>query len=95
MNDEETILEHFSNPNQVVDDIYGNGGVVVGSWGFLSGGYGGGIEQEQALRLIYINGYLNGMPQETRHPLMKSLNRLLQARHPDVVETELPFINLE
>lgn len=76
----EEIKKHFVNSEKVVSAIYANGGISVGGWGYLSGGYGGGIEQDQALLLIHVDGYISAMQKYAP----KELAKLLQAINEEV-----------
>lgn len=73
----EELNKYFKDPEQTLRDIYDNGGTWVGGWGFLSGGYGGGIEQDQALRLLWVDGFISGIWTENKSrgaKIMKIIN---------------------
>lgn len=73
----ETLREFFKNPEQIVDDIYSNAGFEVCGWGSLSRGYGGGITQEQAIRLLWTGGFIEGIWRENKPigaKIMKAIN---------------------
>ncbi len=94
---EEILTKHFRNPDEIVHDIYRNGGVSVHGYGFISGGYGGGIDIDQAHRLMWVDGYLVGLMKGNENEgkeLLRALNKRLQEQHPDVKDEQLPFINL-
>jgi hypothetical protein len=91
------LQKYFKNPDQVLADIYANGGTRLAGYGFISGGYGGGVDIDQFHRLVWIDGYLAGMGDMNRresHTVAKAINDALIARYPDVNADNCPFINL-
>lgn len=69
-------------PDDLVAAIYSNCGTRVSGWGVLSGGYGGGIEQEQALQLIWFDGFLCGLNEGGQHvkqAIMHAINTIMLA----------------
>jgi hypothetical protein len=92
------IKAYFDNPEQFIVDIYCNGGLDVNGWGYISGGYGGGITQEQGVRLLWQRGFLAGLriaDKKMANELMKALNDGLLEMFPSMKKEDLPFINLE
>lgn len=98
MSDDGIIEKHFFTTDKVVRALYDNGGVRVTGYGFMSGGYGGGIDQEQAHLLMWLDGYLRGLTignAREAHTLMAALNKRLMSTFPDEVNSaNVPFINL-
>lgn len=95
MNWKEQLLSYFKDPETLVDDIYSAGGINPGGYGFISGGYGGGIYIEQYHKLLYIHGYLKGLNDANRtmcDEVMRALNQGIKERHPDVPDDKLPFL---
>lgn len=86
------IGEDWKDTDSFIQNIYENGGVTVTGWGFISSGFGGGVEQDQALSLIYVSGYLDGLAKyspERAKKIVEAINCLLEDM--GVAKEELPF----
>lgn len=57
----ENLTKYFKDPNSLVKMVYKNGGFDAGGYGFLTGGFGGGIDMGEWQKLLYTQGFLNGM----------------------------------
>lgn len=98
MTNYDIVYQYFKDPNMTANDLYCNGGVVVYGYGFIGSGYGGGIDQDQAHRLMYLDGYLNGLGHGNHGKmieLMKALNGMVKEIDSTIPDDKLPFINLE
>jgi hypothetical protein len=94
----EILLKHFKDPEKIVNIIYSNGGLTTSGYGYLSRGYGGGIEQDDFHTLLWLNGYMSGLgnqnPQEG-HNILKALNLALVEKFPSEINKDnVPFVNL-
>lgn len=87
------------NPTILVPMIYAAGGTHPSQYGFISSGYGGGIDQDQYFEILYFQGYLDGVSVVNRPLYLQALyelNQALLAAYPDEInEGNVPFINLE
>jgi hypothetical protein len=93
------LSEHLRAPEEALEAIYANGGVTVGGYGFIAGGgYGCGIEIEQAHFLMWLKGYMQGLSHASNgqcQAMMKAINVLLQERDSEVTDEKVPFVNLD
>lgn len=53
------LTKYFKDPNELARIAYENGGLTPGSYGFLSGGFGGGVEMKDWQQLIVTKGYID------------------------------------
>lgn len=85
--------------DSIVTVIYKAGGVQPFGYGMLSGGYGGGIEQDDYFQILHLQGMFHVLSIVARDKYMALLHRLndeLKAKFPDEITDEnVPFINLD
>lgn len=89
MTDLDIIKKHFNSDriDFILGAIYKNAGVQVGGYGFISGGFGGGIDMEQAHHLMWINGYFDGLfkcDEEKGIELVEAIGNEIKSRWSDV-----------
>ncbi len=91
-----TLLKYFKDPSIVVDLIYKNGDLEPKGYGFLSGGFGGGLEIKEFHDLLYIRGFFHGISENNKrdcHTMLKEINAELVEKY-GVSPDSTPFINL-
>jgi len=95
MNWKELLLKYFSDPDTLIGDIYAAGGINPRGYGYISGGYGGGVYIEQYHKLLYIDGFFQGLHigniVECRE-VMKAINTGMKEKFgPEVNDSNVPF----
>lgn len=91
------LSEHFSDPDVLIYAVYCNAGTRVTGYGVIDGGYGGGIDQNQAHMLMWLDGYIAGFGTADKakgHALLKAINNALKDKYADVTDSNVPFVNL-
>lgn len=96
---DECLAEHFNSERIpfVMQAVYYNAGVSDCGYGYLSGGFGGGVEMKEYHAILWLRGYISGLGhgnKQAGHNLLKSINIYLQ-RNFQLESEKLPFINLD
>lgn len=96
MNHRDVLLKYFKNPEKVIDLIYAGGGTRPNSYGYITSGYGGGVEQSDFIQLHHYDGYLIGLMHGNKKEglnLLKALNIGLKKKY-GLLDDDLPFHDL-
>jgi hypothetical protein len=107
----EMILKfQLTNHDVIVEAIYQNAGTKVAGYGTVTVGYGGGIDMDAAIKLIWLDGYFGGMALGSKpklHAILWAINTYMLAKYPNepgdtgakgwvrpLNENTVPFFNL-
>jgi len=91
-----TIDDIFTNREYLICAIYAAGGTKPRGYGFISGGYGGGVDIDQFHALLWADGIIIGLTlgdKKKGHNLMKAINTALEIEC-GLANSATPFINL-
>ena len=90
----EIMKNHFSNPDEILEIIYKAGGLTPGCYGYTSRGYGGGIDQDEYFKILWLQGYFQALVSYAKTEsivLFRDINEELKNKYEDVNEGNQPF----
>lgn len=90
----EILTKHFATPERIVNNLYCAGTLMPGSYGYISGGYGGGCDVDQYNDLLWLSGYMMGIMSENQvegRAIMRALNEELKKKDSSIQDSQLPF----
>ena len=90
----EKLREYFGNPEQLIQEIFRAGGTKPGGYGYISGGYGGGVDINQFHNLLWVDGFIMGLwagNKPEAFAVMRAINEEIRKVDASISDERLPY----